>query len=122
MRWESPISTLMRETTIDTEIDGVIVPKGSSVLCHVGAANRDERQFRDPDRFDIDRQDNEHIGFGYGPHFCAGSHLAKLEAEVAQNALFVRLHNLKPDPRKASRIIGFSFRGPDSLPVTFDSP
>jgi cytochrome P450 len=121
MRWESPISTLMRETTIDTEIGGVIVPKGSGVLCHVGAANRDERQFRDPDRFDIDRQDNEHIGFGYGPHFCAGSHLAKLEAEVALNALFDRLHNLKPDPRKASRIIGFSFRGPDSLPVTFDA-
>jgi cytochrome P450 len=120
MRWESPIGTLMREATTDVEINGVAVPRGSSVLCHVGSANRDERQFVDPDRFDIDRQDNEHIGFGYGPHYCAGSHLAKLEAEVALNALFDRLHNLKPVPGKASRIVGFSFRGPDNLPVTFN--
>jgi cytochrome P450 len=119
MRWESPIGTLLREATSDTEIGGVAIPKGSAILCHIGAANRDERQFQNPDRFDIDRLDNEHIGFGYGRHYCAGSHLAKLEAEVALNALLDRLHNLKPDPGKASRIIGFSFRGPDSLPVTF---
>lgn len=119
MRWESPIGTLMRDATVDTEIGGVAIPKGSLVLCHIGAANRDERQFKDPDRFDIDRVDNEHIGFGYGRHYCAGSHLAKLEAEVALNALLDRLHDLKPDPAKPSRIIGFSFRGPDSLPVTF---
>ena len=121
MRWESPIGTLVREATSDTEINGVAIPKGSSVLCHVGAANRDERQFKDPDVFDIDRQDNEHIGFGYGRHYCAGSHLAKLEAEVALNTLLDRLHNLKPVAGKPSRIIGFSFRGPDNLPVTFSA-
>lgn len=120
MRWESPISTVVREAVVDTEIAGVAIPKGSSVLCHIGAANRDDRQFTDPDRFDIDRQDNEHVSFGYGPHYCAGSHLAKLEAEVALNALLDRLHNLKPDTGKSSRLIGFSFRGPESLPVTFD--
>jgi cytochrome P450 len=119
MRWESPIGTLMREATTDTEISGVAIPKGSSVLCHIGAANRDEQQFSNADLFDIDRVANEHIGFGYGRHYCAGSHLAKLEAEVALNALLDRLQELKPDPRKPSRIIGFSFRGPDSLPVTF---
>jgi cytochrome P450 len=121
MRWESPIGTLVREATLDTEISGVAIPKGSSVLCHIGAANRDERQFNYPDKFDIDRQDNEHIGFGYGRHYCAGSHLAKLEAEVALNALLDRLHNLQPDPRQPSSIIGFSFRGPDCLPVTFSA-
>lgn len=119
MRWESPIGTLVREATSDTEIGGVAIPQGSSVLCHIGAANRDERQFRDPDIFDVDRLDNEHIGFGYGRHYCAGSHLAKLEAEVALNALLDRLQNLKPNPTRPSRIIGFSFRGPDNLPVTF---
>lgn len=119
MRWESPIGTLMRETTLDTEIAGVAIAKGSAILCHIGAANRDERQFSDPDRFDIDRADNEHIGFGYGRHYCAGSHLAKLEAEVALNALLDRLQDLEPDLGRPSRIIGFSFRGPDSLPVTF---
>lgn len=120
MRWESPIGTLMREATSDTEIGGVAIAKGSAIICHIGAANRDERQFKDPDRFDIDRLDNEHIGFGYGRHYCAGSHLAKLEAEVGLNVLLDRLHNLKPDPAKTSRIIGFSFRGPESLPVTFN--
>ncbi len=119
MRWESPIGTLVRDATSDTEIDGVAIPKGSAILCHIGAANRDERQFQNPDRFDIDRSDNEHIGFGYGRHYCAGSHLAKLEAEIALNALLDRLHDLQPDSAKPSRIIGFSFRGPDSLPVTF---
>jgi cytochrome P450 len=119
MRWESPIGTLARDATVDTEIAGVAIPKGAEILCHIGAANRDERQFRDPDVFDIDRVDNEHIGFGYGRHYCAGSHLAKLEAEVALNALLDRLYELKPDLTKPSRIIGFSFRGPDSLPVTF---
>lgn len=121
MRWESPIGTLMREATADMEINGVQIPRGSSVLCHLGAANRDERQFNNPNQFDIDRHDNEHIGFGYGPHYCAGSHLAKLEAEMAVNALFDRLHNLQPVTGKPSRIIGFSFRGPDALPVTFDA-
>lgn len=119
MRWESPIGTLMREATVDTEIEGVAIPAGSLIICHLGAANRDERQFRDPDVFDIDRVDNEHIGFGYGRHYCAGSHLAKLEAEIALNALLDRLHGLAPDLDKRSRIIGFSFRGPDCLPVTF---
>ncbi|MDE0952775.1 MAG: cytochrome P450 [Halioglobus sp.] len=121
MRWESPIGTLMREATSDTQIAGVDIPKGSGVLCQVGAANRDERQFKDPDVFDIDREDNEHIGFGYGRHYCAGSHLAKLEAEVALNTLLDRLQDIKPVAGKSSRIIGFSFRGPDNLPVTFNA-
>jgi cytochrome P450 len=120
MRWESPVSTVMREAAVDVEIGGVEIPRGSYILCHVGSANRDERQFRDPETFDIDRDDNDHISFGYGPHYCAGSHLAKLEAEVALNALFDRVHNLAPVAGEPSRIIGFSFRGPDSLPVTFD--
>ena len=90
------------------------------MLCHIGAANRDERQFASPDVFDIDRADNEHISFGYGPHYCAGSHLAKLEAEVALNTILNRLQNLRVAPGGSSRMIGFSFRGPDSLPVMFD--
>ncbi|MDG2412303.1 MAG: cytochrome P450 [Halioglobus sp.] len=120
MRWESPISTVMREAAIDTEIAGVSIPAGASILCHIGAANRDERQFTSPDLFDIDRADNEHISFGYGPHYCAGSHLARLEAEVALNTILDRLQNLRVAPGGSSRMIGFSFRGPDSLPVIFD--
>lgn len=120
MRWESPVSTVMRETTCETEIAGVTLEKGTAVLCHIGSANRDERQFEDPDTFNMDRPDNDPIPFGYGRHYCAGSHLAKLEGEIGVNALLDRLDNIKPVPDKDFSVIGFSFRGPDSVPFTFD--
>jgi cytochrome P450 len=82
MRWESPVSTLMREASCDTNIGDVAIEKGTEVVCHIGSANRDERQFDDPDTFDIDRKDCDPIPFGYGRHYCAGSHLAKMEAEI----------------------------------------
>jgi cytochrome P450 len=111
---------VLRETTGDTEVGGVEIPAGATVLCHVGSANRDERRFPDPDRFDIDRADKEHIAFGFGKHYCAGSRLALLEAEVGLNAILDRLPNLRMQPGADSGVIGFSFRGPDCLPVEFD--
>jgi len=120
MRWESPVGTVMREASHDTEISGVPVEKGTEILCHLGAANRDERQFRDPDTFDIDREDCDPIPFGYGRHYCAGSHLAKMEAEIGVNALLDRLDNIRAVPGEEFSVVGFSFRGPDRIPVTFD--
>jgi cytochrome P450 len=120
MRWESPVSTIMRDATCDTEIGGVPIEKGTELICHLGSANRDERQFANPDSFDIDREDNDPIPFGYGRHYCAGSHLAKMEAEIGVNALLDRLGNIKPVPGEDFSVIGFSFRGPDRIPVTFD--
>jgi len=119
MRHEAPISTVMREVHSDTEIAGVPVEQGVAVLCHVGSANRDERQFRDPDTFDLHREDNEHISFGFGRHYCAGSHLAKLEAEIGINAILDRLDDIQPQSGETFDIVGFSFRGPDRVPVTF---
>jgi len=119
MRWESPISTVMRETTCDTMIGDVPVKKNTAGVCHIGSANRDERRFKNPDVFDIDREDNDPIPFGFGRHYCAGSHLAKLEAEVGINALLDRLHDVKLQPGVEHSVIGFSFRGPDHVPVTF---
>lgn len=119
MRWESPISTVMRETTCDTMIGEVPVKKNTAVVCHIGSANRDERRFKNPDVFDIDREDNDPIPFGFGRHYCAGSHLAKLEAEVGINALLDRLHDVKLQPGVEHSVIGYSFRGPDHVPVTF---
>lgn len=119
MRWESPISTVMRETTCDTMIGSVPVKKNTAVVCHIGSANRDERRFKNPDVFDIDREDNDPIPFGYGRHYCAGSHLAKLEAEVGINALLDRLQDIKLQPGADYSVVGFSFRGPDHVPVTF---
>jgi len=119
MRWEPPVSTVMREATCDTMIGGVPIKKDTAIVCQLGSANRDERRFKDPDVFDIDRPDNDPIPFGYGRHYCAGSHLAKLEAEIGINALLDRLKNLKVQPGVDFGVVGFSFRGPDHLPVTF---
>jgi cytochrome P450 len=119
MRWEPPVSTVMREATCDTTIGGVPIKKNTAVVCQLGSANRDERRFKNPDVFDIDRPDNDPIPFGYGRHYCAGSHLAKLEGEIGINALLDRLKDVKIQPGVDFGVIGFSFRGPDHLPVTF---
>jgi cytochrome P450 len=120
MRWESPIGTVMRDAVCDTEIAGVPIEKGTEIICHLGSANRDERQFANPDVFDIDRPDCDPIPFGYGRHYCAGSHLAKMEAEIGVNALLDRLGNIQVVPGEEFSVVGFSFRGPDRIPVTFD--
>jgi cytochrome P450 len=85
----------------------------------LGSANRDESHFPDPDRFDIDRRAEDHIAFGFGPHFCAGSHLARMEATVALNALLDRLPNMRLDLSEPAHIVGLAFRSPDRLPVLF---
>ena len=110
----------MRNATRDTEIAGTPIAAGTSVLAHIGSANRDERQFEDPDTFNIDRTDGDPIPFGYGPHYCAGSHLAKMEAEIGVNALLDRLDNIRVRQGEKLSVIGYSFRGPDALPVKFD--
>jgi cytochrome P450 len=76
-----------RRATRDTELRGTPIPSGSTVLAMIGAANRDPRYFPDPDRFDIHRDTLGHLAFGYGIHFCLGSHLARLEARVALEEL-----------------------------------
>jgi cytochrome P450 len=120
MRWESPVSTVMREASCDTHIGDTAIEKGTEVICHLGSANRDERQFDDPNIFDIDREDCDPIPFGFGRHYCAGSHLAKMEAEIGVNALLDRMGNIQAVPGEEFSVVGFSFRGPDRLPVTFD--
>jgi len=110
---------LPREATRDTELCGVPIPAGSDLLALIGSANRDERRYRDPDRSDIDRGDRDHLAFGFGKHYCAGSRLAVLEARLGLSALFDRLADLQLAPGQDSRIIGSAFRGPDHLPVRF---
>ncbi len=121
MRWESPVSTVMREAVCDTEIGGIPVEKDTAIICHIGSANRDERQFNDPDTFNMNRDEGDAIPFGYGRHYCAGSHLAKLEGEIGMNALLDRLDNVRAQPGEDYSVVGFSFRGPDRVPITFDT-
>lgn len=83
LRYEAPTQIIQRNTTADVEVGGVSIPKGSLVALAIGAANRDPRRFKDPDTFDLHREEGKILSFGFGPHYCIGAHLAKLEATVA---------------------------------------
>ena len=91
LRWDSPVQFITRITERDVELRGTTIPAGSIVLSMLGAANRDERFFDDPDRFDITRNTAGHIAFGLGTHFCLGASLARLEARGALETLVPEL-------------------------------
>ena len=95
LRYDGPLQFLFRRATQDVEVAGTTIPVDSRVALLLGSANRDERQFEDPDRFDVGRDSKGHLGFGLGPHFCLGSSLARLEAQTALSALVPLLPDLK---------------------------
>jgi cytochrome P450 len=121
LRWESPVQYVSREAAAPTTLSGVEVPEGMLISVAIGSANRDERRFPDPDRFDPARNNDDHVAFGFGRHFCAGSNLARLEARIAVDALLDRLPNLRLEPGTDARIVGLAFRSPNGLPVRFDA-
>ncbi|MFC5834565.1 cytochrome P450 [Nonomuraea insulae] len=98
LRFFTPFSALGRATTRETELGGVTIPADQMVMTWLGAANRDPRQFPDPDVFDPDRDPNPHLGFGRGIHFCLGAPLARLEGRVALDILLDRFAVLRTDP------------------------
>jgi cytochrome P450 len=121
LRWETPVVFIARETTRDTELAGVPIPARNAVSVILGSANRDEHHFAGPDRFDLDRRDERHLSFGFGRHFCLGSHLARLEARTALGALLDRVPRLRIDPdAPPPAITGLAFRSPQTLPVRID--
>lgn len=121
VRWESPLLTITRVATRDTELGGVAIPAGATVMPMLGSANRQEDRYPDPDRFDIHRESRAHLGWGHGVHVCLGMHLARLEMRTAINLLLDRLPNLRLDPDGDDpHIRGQVFRSPTSVPVLFD--
>jgi cytochrome P450 len=120
LRWEPPITTVVRVAVRDCELGGVSIPAGTNVSVSVAAANRDPTRYPDPDRFDPTRKNIAHLTFGGGPHLCLGMHLARMEAAVAINALLDRLPDLRLDPSApAPHVVGVAFRSPARLPVKF---
>jgi len=97
LRFESPNQRIMRIALEDVQVGDRTVKKGDSVMCLLGAANRDPDQFADPDRLDIGRTDNKHLAFAMGAHFCIGAPLARLEGQIAMDALLHRFPNYAID-------------------------
>jgi cytochrome P450 len=120
LRWEPPVTVILRRATRHTELAGVPIEAGADLALLLGAANHDERKYVDPDRYDMFRQMRQHVGFGFGVHVCLGMHLARMESRVAINTLFDRLGPFTLDPAaEAPHIEGMAFRSPLSLPVVF---
>lgn len=95
LRYEPPVSVLPRVLAKSGILGGTALPAGSLVLCAIAGANRDSAVFRDPDRFDPDRDQRETLTFGFGSKFCPGSHLARRQMAVALHVLVSRLPNLR---------------------------
>jgi cytochrome P450 len=117
LRFESPVQFTARVLKEDIEVCGQPIRKGWTVQCMLGAANRDPKQFKEPNQLDLKRLNNQHLAFSAGLHFCIGAQLARLEGQIALLNLVQRFPQMKlagPRPEWAST---FGFRGLKSLPV-----
>jgi cytochrome P450 len=122
MRFTAPVMVATpRYATQNLEIAGTNISKGDVVYAGLGAANHDERRFENPQNLILDRENNKHLGFGMGMHYCVGAPLARLEASVAFSVLFERLPNLKlaVNPEELRWSPSFVPRGLKALPVKF---
>lgn len=118
LRWDGPIVLTPRVLHADAEFGDTVIPKNAMVWGLLAAANRDPAAFPDPDRFDVARRPNDHLAFGGGPHFCLGSHLARLEGEIAIGALVRRFTDVALESETVEWGASL-FRVPGRLPITF---
>jgi cytochrome P450 len=118
LRYESPVQFTARVLKEDIEVCGQQIRKGWTVLCMLGAANRDPKQFKAPDDLDLKRLNNQHLAFSAGLHFCIGAQLARLEGQVALLNLVQRFPKMKLTGPRPEYAPTFGFRGLKSLPVT----
>lgn len=116
LRFESPVQAFFRTTTREVTVDGVTLGPEEKVLAFFAAANRDPREWSEPDRFDIARRVSRNVAFGAGIHFCVGAMLARLEAEIVLTALARRIATIEP-AGEPKRLLNNALRGLTSLPV-----
>jgi cytochrome P450 len=121
LRYEPPVQINPKYVTLDdVRLADTTIPKGSRLVLALAAANRDPDRFPDPDRFDPEREDNQHLGFFTGIHYCFGAGLARQEAQVALTELARRLDNPRlvedPPPYRQNPTL----RGPRHLPIAID--
>jgi cytochrome P450 family 142 subfamily A polypeptide 1 len=120
IRYATPVLNMRRTVTADHELHGQHLRAGDQVLLMYGAANTDEREFANPGRFDVTRRPNHHLAFGFGPHFCLGAHLARLELRILFEELLSKLPGLRLlDDRQPEFAPGYFTRTLKELQVEF---
>jgi cytochrome P450 len=117
LRYESPVQYTGRMALQDFEFCGIQARRGQEIIFMLGAANRDARQFKEPDTLDLKRGNNPHLAFGAGAHFCIGNQLARLEGQVAILRILQEFPEMRSTPAEAEWLPNFSFRGLRTLPV-----
>ena len=118
LRFDTSSHMLARISTVDIELHDTLIPAGERVLLLAGSANRDERAFPDPDRFDLERDTSQTASFGMGRHFCLGASLARLETRVALEELVERVTDYDIDESGAARVHSINVRGFAVLPTS----
>jgi hypothetical protein len=121
LRFESPIQHTARLAPEALEMGGKRIRERDAVIAVIGAANHDPERFPDPDRLDLGRQDNRHLAFGWGGHFCFGAPLARLEAHIVFRTILRRLARLQLEAGPLEWRHNMIFRGLESLPITFEA-
>ena len=111
MRWDAAAQGFVRSPLEDVIVHGRTIPAGAQVLVHIGSANRDERQFEDPDRFDLNRVTKRHLGLGHGTHFCVGAPLGRQLARISWEELLKVSNQFEVDYSTAERVRTPNFRG-----------
>jgi cytochrome P450 len=121
LRYESPSQHTARLAPEDTVLGGQTIRKRQAVIAVMGAANRDPERFPEPDRLDLAREDNRHVAFAWGPHFCFGAPLARIEGHAAFETMLRRLPDMRLDTDELHWRENLGLRGLKALPVAFDS-
>jgi cytochrome P450 family 142 subfamily A polypeptide 1 len=116
LRWVSPIKNMARTVTVDVELAGVTIGAGSKLVVLYESANFDDQHFAEPERFDIQRAPNDHVAFGFGPHFCLGASLARAELQAMFERLFARMPDLE---LATAEPLSRSITGIEWMPVVF---
>ena len=119
LRYESPSQHTGRLAPEDRELGGKVIRKRQAVMAVMAAANRDPARFPDPDRFDICRENNRHLAFGYAAHFCFGAALARIEGQETFEAIMRRMPDLRLEPGPIRWRNNSGLRGVTALPVAF---
>ena len=117
LRFEAPSPVQARRLTRETEMHGQVMPEGARVLLLTGSAGRDDREYDEPDRLDVNRAIDRHVSLGYGLHFCLGASLARLEARVALEETLLRFPEWEVDWEKTEMVHTSTVRGYAKVPI-----